>query len=212
LETINPSAKGGSPPGNQFMSSWLEKDRAMLGFLFGFNSRIGRLHYFIGTIVLAVIMTAIAFAIVRYACQHTPGGVLPTEQDLMTWPVIVAGLLFMWVTFTLQAMRVRDIGWDPVCVIPAWIAIVIVDSAVASKVPAWSIGHDHHGTIIGALIDLALILALTFWPSGDPDNWTPTFGETGRKPYEPLRSSGGTSAPAARIAQATRADFGRRYF
>jgi uncharacterized membrane protein YhaH (DUF805 family) len=185
----------------------------MPGFLFGFNVRIGRLHYFFGTIVLAVIMTATAFAIAGDAFQHIPGGVRPTESDLMTWPVIVAGVFFMWVTFTLQAMRIRDIGWDPVCVIPAWIAIVIVDSAVASKISAWSIGHDHHGTIVGALIDVALILALTFWPSGNSDNWTPpTLGEARRKLDEPLQRSGGASAPAARIAQATRADFGRRSF
>lgn len=185
----------------------------MLEFLFGFNARIGRLHYFLGTIVLAVIMTAIAFAIAGYAFQHTPRGVRPSEADLMTWPVIVAGVFFLWVTFTLQAMRIRDIGWDPVCIIPAWIAVIIVDSVVASKVPAWSIGHDHEGTIVGSLINLGLILALTFWPSGDYGNWTPpTLGDARRKPDEPLPGAGGAAAPAARIAQATRAEFGRRSF
>ena len=29
----------------------------MLGFLFGFNARLGRLHYFLATIALAVVMT-----------------------------------------------------------------------------------------------------------------------------------------------------------
>ena len=44
-------------------------------------------------------------------------------------------VFFGWTTFTLQSMRIRDIGWDPVCVIPAWIAIVIVDKVVAGRIP-----------------------------------------------------------------------------
>jgi hypothetical protein len=38
----------------------------MLGFLFGFNARLGRLHYFLSTIGLAVVMTAVCFAIASY--------------------------------------------------------------------------------------------------------------------------------------------------
>ena len=59
---------------------------------------------------------------------------------------------FAWATFTLQSMRIRDIGWDPVCVIPGWIAILVVDKIVAGKVPAWALGSRHHdGTAVGAL-------------------------------------------------------------
>jgi uncharacterized membrane protein YhaH (DUF805 family) len=35
----------------------------MLGFLFGFNARLGRLHFFLATIALAVAMAAICFLI-----------------------------------------------------------------------------------------------------------------------------------------------------
>jgi uncharacterized membrane protein YhaH (DUF805 family) len=35
----------------------------MLGFLFGFNARIGRMNYFLATIGLAIVMTGLCFAI-----------------------------------------------------------------------------------------------------------------------------------------------------
>jgi uncharacterized membrane protein YhaH (DUF805 family) len=175
----------------------------MLGFLFGFNARLGRMHYFLATIALAIVMTAICFVIAGSIFHSTPRAMLDTAS-LMTWPVISAGVFFGWMTFTLQSMRIRDIGWDPVCVIPAWIAILIVDHVVAAKIPAWSLGQDHDGTIVGALTNLALFLAMMFWPGGDYER--PGFGAPRGKP------SGNTDVAAERIARATGAGFGRRAF
>jgi uncharacterized membrane protein YhaH (DUF805 family) len=180
----------------------------MLGFLFGFNARLGRMHYFLATIALAVVMTAICFAIAQAFIRSNPGGV-PSSVSLMTWPVIAAILFFGWMTFTLQSMRIRDIGWDPVCVIPGWIALVIIDKLVAGKIPAWSLGDDHNGTIVGALVNFGLVLALTFWPSGDYESPSPTLGETRRKPEQPSSRSRALSASEERIARATE-EFGRR--
>ncbi len=182
----------------------------MLGFLFGFNARLGRMHYFLSTIGLAVVMTAVCFAIAGYAVQSIPSG-MPLSPGLMAWPLIVTGVVFAWMTFTLQSMRIRDIGWDPVCVIPAWIAILIVDKLVAGKIPAWSLGLEQHGTIVGALVNLALFLALLFWPGGDREHPMPTVGDTRRKPDESSHRRDTASAPAARIARAG-AGFGRRAF
>jgi uncharacterized membrane protein YhaH (DUF805 family) len=178
----------------------------MLGFLFGFNARIGRLHFFLATIALAVVMTAICYAIAS-ALMHSsyPGAVATAFQ--MTWPVIGALLFFGWVTFTLQSMRIRDIGWDPVCVIPAWIAILIVDKLVAGKIPAWSLGHDHHGTIVGAATNLVIYLALMFWPSGEYND--PTFGGM-QTPTRPSPKMAATSQAAERLARVSGADFGNR--
>src|SRR6202171_3995967 len=185
----------------------------MLGFLFGFNARLGRMHYFLGTIAVAVVTTAVFFMIVSYTAQHLPGGVR-SSSDVITWPGIIVIAVFSWITFTLQSMRIRDIGWDPVCVIPAWIALLIIDKLVASKIPAWSFGSEHQGTIVGALINFGLILALTFWPSGEHEGPMPTSGETRRKPPELPLHQGTASAPAARIGRATGTGtgFGRRAF
>jgi hypothetical protein len=106
-------------------------------------------------------------------------------------------------TFTLQGMRVRDIGWDPVCVIPGWFALLIIDKLVASKIPAWSFDHDHNGTMVGALVNFGLILALTFWPSGDYESPSSTFTETRGKPDAPSPRSRGSSVSAERLARVT---------
>src|ERR1700674_5630454 len=184
----------------------------MLGFLFGFNARLGRLHYFLASIALAVVMTAICFGIASYFIQSTPRGMLSPETLLKSGPTIAAIVFFGWMTFTLQSMRIRDIGWDPVCVIPAWIPILIVDKLVAGKIPSWSIGLEQHGTIAGALINLALFLALLFWPGGNHEHPMPTHGDTQRKPDEPSHRRDTASAPATRIARATGPGFGRRAF
>jgi uncharacterized membrane protein YhaH (DUF805 family) len=181
----------------------------MLGFLFGFNARLGRLHFFLSMIALVVVWTATDIAISRYAIQHTPNEANPSGH--FAWPLIVP-IVGWWIRFTLKSMRMRDIGWDPVCVMPAWIAMVMVDSVVALKVPAWSIGHGHHITIVGAMIQLALLLALTFWPSGGFEAPTSASGDSERTPQGPLQRSNATSLPAARMARATGAGFGRRAF
>jgi uncharacterized membrane protein YhaH (DUF805 family) len=180
---------------------WRKKDAAMLGFLFGFNARLGRMHYFLATIGLAVVMTAICFAIAFYVLPGTPRAMLSRAALMTAWPTIAAMVFFGWATLTLQAMRIRDIGWDPVCVIPAWITIVLVDNVVAGRIPAWSLGHDHQGTAVGALVNLVLFLALMFWPGGDYDS-----SNSGRAPSQPDRSGqkrDATSLTEARIARAT---------
>jgi uncharacterized membrane protein YhaH (DUF805 family) len=181
----------------------------MLGFLFGFNARIGRLHYFLATIGLAVVMTAICFMIASYVFKHIPRGEISPAALLSSWPVIAAMVFFGWMTFTLQSMRIRDIGWDPVCVIPAWIAILIIDKIIAGKIPAWSLGHDHNGTVVGALTNLALLLALTFWPGGDYER---PFNDEYRKPDKPAPRIDAKSVAAERIARAGKAEFGNRAF
>jgi uncharacterized membrane protein YhaH (DUF805 family) len=177
----------------------------MLGFMFGLNARLGRLHYFLSTIAVAVVTTAISFAIALSVYDASPQGV-PLSFDTVKWPVIVAGVVFGLVSLTLQSMRIRDIGWDPVCVIPGWIAVLIIDIVVARKFPGWSLGPEHHGTAVGALVNLVLFLALLFWPSGDSDGSTPTFSETHRP--SPRRGSP-ISIADERIARAS-GEFGRR--
>jgi uncharacterized membrane protein YhaH (DUF805 family) len=179
----------------------------MLGFIFGLNARLGRLHYFLITIGVAVLMTGICFVIARQTLQNTANG-MPLSIEALKGPAVVVGIIFMLITLTLQSMRIRDIGWDPVCVIPGWIAVLIIDMVVANKFPNLALGHEHHGTAVGALVNLALFLALLFWPSGDYENSPPTFGET-RRPDPSPRGGGTISVAAERIARAS-GEFGRR--
>jgi uncharacterized membrane protein YhaH (DUF805 family) len=183
----------------------------MLGFLFGFNARLRRLQFFLATIAVAILMTAICFAIFSYAFQHWPRGTVPNLALAMTlWPVLAATVLFGWLTFTLYAMRIRDIGWDPVCVIPGWIAVMIIDYLIATKFPAMSLGPEHHGTAVGGLVNLALTLALLFWPSGHYEDPAPDSGRSFRDPENSFRGRDNASAAASRIARVANGEFGRR--
>lgn len=153
----------------------------MLDFVFGFNARLGRLYFFLSIIGVAVAGVAADLALSPHSVQEMANGAKPPANPF-AWPLIVPTVGFLLIKYTLQSMRIRDMGWDPVCVMPAWIAMGIVDSLVVSKVPAWSIGLAHlHGTIVGGTIHLAFLLALTFWPSGGFETPTSSIGDSRRR-------------------------------
>lgn len=176
-----------------------KKGAPMLGFVFGLNARLGRLHFFLASVALAIVMTAICFAIAM-AVLRTISPSMIRPEDLMTnWSIIAAIVFFGMATFTLQSMRIRDIGWDPVCVIPAWFALMIVDHVVAGRFPAWAIGQEHQSTILGGLVNLGLMLALTFWPSGDSEGSYSSPGQPSRSAAKPSMSN----ERLARVSQGT---------
>ncbi len=172
----------------------------MLGFLFGLNARLGRLHFFLASIVLAVLMTAICFAIAMAVIGNTSPSLIRPEELVTNRAMIAAMVFFGLVTVTLQSMRIRDIGWDPVCVVPAWIALMVVDHVVAGRFPAWAIGQEHQGTVVGALVNLVLMLALTFRPSADSEGSSSSRFQS--RPPETRRSM--SNERLARGSQGTR--------
>lgn len=139
----------------------------MLDLVFGLNARLGRLHFFLATLVLAVVMTAICFAVAMSVVRNVTPANLRPDDILKNSGMIAAIVIFALATITLYSMRFRDIGWDPVCVVPAWIALMIVDHVVAGRFPAYTMGHENTGTIVGAVVNLVLTLALLFWPGDD---------------------------------------------
>jgi len=174
----------------------------MLGFLFGFNARIGRLQYFLYSLGLGFAVAVITFVVVG---QVYRSGAMLLPTHLIKGPLVIVAIAATWVSFTLQCMRVRDIGWDPVCVIPGWFALLVVDKIIATKFPAWALDSQQHGTAVGAVVNFGLMLALTFWPSGDPDG--PAFDEPR---HAPPRGRDRVSPVASRIARVASGEFGRR--
>lgn len=134
----------------------------MLDHLFGLNARLGRLQYLMACIALGVVMVAICFALVASGSIHIPHGQHATWQ-MLSWPAMAAVALFVLATMMLQAMRVRDIGWDPVLVMAAWFAIVFIDAIIGVKM----LGPGHYGTILGAIINFVMTGILLFWPGND---------------------------------------------
>ena len=139
----------------------------VLDVVFGLNARLGRLKFFLATLVLAVVMTAICFVVAMSVLRNVNPANIRPDDLLKSGGMIAAMAFFAIATVELYSMRFRDIGWDPVCVVPAWIALMIVDYVVAMKFPAYAIGQEHTGTTIGAIANLVLTLALLFWPGDD---------------------------------------------
>jgi uncharacterized membrane protein YhaH (DUF805 family) len=133
------------------------------------NARLGRLQFFLASIALAVVMTAICFVIVANGLVHFPKGARPDQLSwaMMGWPIIGAAAFGLVATVMLQAMRIRDIGWDPVCVIGGWIAVMVIDMIVATKMPALALDPSHHATIISSIGNLVMTGILLFWPGSD---------------------------------------------
>jgi uncharacterized membrane protein YhaH (DUF805 family) len=183
-----------------------KKERPMLGFLFGFNARIGRLAYFLSSIGLGIFMAMLVVAIV-FSVIHGSRGLHGSVSEILLsqakWPLIITGAIYLLISLTLQSMRFRDIGWDPVCVIPAWIALLIIDKLIATKFPNLSVGH--HGTIVGAVVNFGLYMALLFWPGSGDEGSSPPL----RMPEAPPRRQ---DAASERIARITNGEFGRRSF
>jgi hypothetical protein len=126
----------------------------------------------------------------------------------MTWPAIGITVVFTYMMLMLQSMRIRDIGWNPVYVLPAWMAIPIIDKLVADNIPAWAVGPGVSGTSVGSAINVGLVLALIFWRGEDKEG--PAFREIPRVPDIQQQRTDTRSTPAERIARATGAEFGRR--
>ena len=89
--------------------------------------------------------------------------------------------------------------------LPGWFALLVVDKITATNIPAWALDSQHHGTLVGAVVNFGLMLALTFWPNGDPDG--PAFDQPR---HTPPRSRDPASPAASRIARVTSGEFGRR--
>jgi uncharacterized membrane protein YhaH (DUF805 family) len=152
-------------------AKWSAKmERPLLDYVFGLNARLGRLQFFLASIALAIVMAVICFAIAINGLIHFPKGIRPEQMSwaLLGWPILgVAAAFFMLATFTLQAMRIRDIGWDPVVVIGGWIALMVIDVIVATKMPSLALEPGQHTTIMSGLVNFVMTGILLFWPGND---------------------------------------------
>jgi uncharacterized membrane protein YhaH (DUF805 family) len=170
----------------------------MLEMIFGFNARLGRLNYFLFSLAFGVVNVALAIPLVFYLRDH---GIRPTTVAQLWaagWPAYAFVGFYMFGSFTLAAMRVRDIGWDPVIVIAGWIALDVMNHFLAERVAGL--------TILAGLVNLGLTLILLFWPSGDHVVSPPSFDDY--KPRSPDREKP-ASVASQRFAKAS-GQFGRR--
>jgi len=151
----------------------------MLNYIFGFNARMGRLAFFFCSFVTGFGFLMLVYGITGNAPASGRTDVL-LAQAANSPALIFSFYGMLLVCFMLQSMRVRDIGWDPVCVMAAWIALMVLDRAIAGRFPEYALTYHHTATVVGTIANGVMNLVLTFWPgSGRFDEASPSPRESG---------------------------------
>jgi uncharacterized membrane protein YhaH (DUF805 family) len=159
----------------------------MFDFLFSFRGRIGRLQYFTRSIVANIVLILMAiFAIgAGVSGGHTSKTGAVGLVLLLMLPFLVVSL---WISFSLQARRFRDIGWNPAYVIPGWILASVVLQIVLTPSGPSLAGQMQQLLLVG-LLNFVMGGILLFWPGnggGDIDKLASTFDLP--EPDEPERT------------------------
>ncbi|MGY4474372.1 DUF805 domain-containing protein [Bradyrhizobium sp. USDA 3364] len=178
--------------------------RHMLNYIFGFNARMGRLAFFLCSLAVGFGFVMLVYGITGNVPSGRMDVLLAQASNSPALVISFYGMLV--VCFMLQSMRVRDMGWDPVCVMTAWIALLMLDKAIAGRFPEYALTYHHTETVVGAAVNGAMNIVLLVWRGG---------GYVEEPPPLPSDSSGGmfqrSSAPAAagsRITRIANGEFG----
>ncbi|HXQ11453.1 MAG TPA: DUF805 domain-containing protein [Caulobacteraceae bacterium] len=203
----------------------------MLAAVFSFRGRINRLQYFGGLVGLFL-----SFVVAGLAAVLSIGDLRLVEQEpTRVLPLLAIALiavpLWIWVSLSLQARRIRDIGLNPLFVIPAYLLFEAIDQAIGTSMAGAPVASltsvasmmPHH-TVLQPVVDLAYSLALLFWPGRARDappaaSWadnvklpdppaTPTRAPAPMRAPEPARAAVAVAAGQARPAGPV--PFGRR--
>ena len=179
----------------------------MLDMVFGLSIRLGRLRFFLISMAAGVLYGLIALPVAWYAYKHGMINTPPRSVWSMGWPMVAFVGFCMAGNLFLASMRFRDIGWDPVIMIPCWIVVMVGDPMIASHVPAMAL-PNHNGTVVGGLINLGLYIILLFWPGGDHNDSPVVFDRpVSAAPRTP--TPGPSSVSSERMTRTT-GQFGRR--
>lgn len=139
-----------------------------IGELFGFEGRISRLGYFwrsvavvIGIVALALGGAAVTLSLVR------PLG-LGDYEEASRWLTIAVVLLVLWSSFALASRRLRDMGLEPVHILPLFAALWVINTVLLE--PLSRLHPDSFGVIEGswAMLQAAAAIPLLFWPGRAP--------------------------------------------
>jgi len=140
----------------------------MLGAIFSFRGRLNRIQYFlgccgagVGLVVLLMIVGGLAFA--ATGGRSGPPSMI-TLAVVGLAMLVVVGPLYFWISFSLQARRFRDIGWEPVFVIPGWIGANVIDRLAVMGAPQIAIIPGAGISWLTVVVGLFFAGSLLFWP------------------------------------------------
>jgi uncharacterized membrane protein YhaH (DUF805 family) len=129
----------------------------MLASVFSFRGRINRLQYFLGNFAVGGALALLAAMLISFT------ELAPTARPSLTMALdavflVVAAPLAIWSAASLQARRLRDIGWEPLIVIPMWVGLLVLAGFAAQA------GFALSQAALASMISLAMLACLYGWP------------------------------------------------
>lgn len=175
----------------------------MLDSLFMFRGRLRRLQYLAACFLLSLVVGCVivgGFWIMR----PPPGSGHVMRAGTTLLILAIPMLASFWIGFSIQAARIRDIGWEPPILIAASLAI----TAIAYLVPLLMPDGATVDIIakVAKAVNLAYGLALLLLPSNFHVADSPSF-DPQLAPTRPERTE---ASPAHRVASRSGPTFGRR--
>jgi uncharacterized membrane protein YhaH (DUF805 family) len=131
----------------------------MLTAVFKFRGRINRSQYLLGNLATGAIFVVLAQLLMDFGHQSEASR-SPLPMAVNAVLLVMATPLAAWIAISLQARRLRDIGWEPLIAIPIWIAALVVVGMAAQSSP----DAAQVQTAAGTLINFAALTFLLAWP------------------------------------------------
>jgi uncharacterized membrane protein YhaH (DUF805 family) len=129
----------------------------MLASVFSFRGRINRLQYLLGNFAVGGALALPAWTLIGFtelAPTTRPSPTMALDAVLL----VLAAPLAIWSAVSLQARRLRDIGWEPLIVLPMWVGTLVLAGFAAQA------GFALSQAALASLISLALLACLYGWP------------------------------------------------
>ncbi len=159
------------------------------GEFFGFDGRIDRLGFLWRSILIGVVIAALALGAIWFAHSLDPDGLAGAsayDREIITGAV----LLGLWSSFALATRRLRDMGLEPAHVVPLYAALWVVNEVLLE--PMSRLDPRDFSVIEGGWAALQWLAAvpLLFWPpSKRGPRQPPTYAAAGPTAYVDWRGS-----------------------
>ncbi len=136
-----------------------------IGEFFGFEGRISRLGYFWRSLGLAIGVLALALGGAAALTRLVRPMGLGEYEDGSRCLTIAVALMALWSSFALASRRLRDMGLEPVHIVPLFAALWVVNTELLQ--PLSRMRPDSFGLLEGswAMLQVAAALPLLLWPS-----------------------------------------------
>jgi uncharacterized membrane protein YhaH (DUF805 family) len=129
----------------------------MLNAVFNFRGRINRLQYFLGNLAVGgalALLAAMLISFIELAPTARPSPAMALDAVFL----VFAAPLATWSALSLQARRLRDIGWEPLIVMPMWVGLLALGGFAAQA------GFALSQAAVASVISLAMLACLYGWP------------------------------------------------